>query len=550
MVLINYATKEIVAKIVYYGPGLCGKTTNLQQIYLKLNPKKRGKMISLATEADRTLFFDFLPMELGTVQGFKVRFQLYTVPGQVFYGATRRLVLKGADAVVFVADSQTDVFSKNVESIEDMKQNLIENNLDPDAIPVVFQYNKRDLDNILDMETLDRDLNYRGLPYFGASAIDGTGVMDTFKEITRLLLQYLKSKHAFLNTDKLKDLPPEVFEYKKEPPPEEVKQVEYELELGSAIREDANEGDVVAGELLDQIETISLADSIQAEAFFDNVRKGESAEDARQKAELVAAQQAEATEELMGSMESFLEDAPIAPSPSGNVETIPEDTVTVIERFEPEPVKWTEPEPEPKPVVKPAAPPPPPPPPKKAPAEEEYMGMDMTSPDMIEPDGAVFDALEAAPSIPAEPVPTPAPAAMAATSAPAPQPAAPPVDISPVVLALDRLDRQVAALIDEVAELKSTLADMSVEKETDIPLQPAPSVQPDITSGLEEMGRGLKAAIEGQDRLLLSILESVRESKRTNSDSHEKMEDAVKYLIDKIRDDSTDEGKGGRKKWF
>src|SRR5512141_98769 len=143
MVLINYATKEIVAKVVYYGPGLCGKTTNLQYIYTRLNPKKRGKMISLATEADRTLFFDFLPVELGLVQGFKVRFQLYTVPGQVFYSATRKLVLKGADALVFVADSQADVLNKNIESIEDMKQNLLENDLDPTTIPIVLQYNRR-----------------------------------------------------------------------------------------------------------------------------------------------------------------------------------------------------------------------------------------------------------------------------------------------------------------------------------------------------------------------------------------------------------------------
>ncbi|HEX9860610.1 MAG TPA: GTPase domain-containing protein, partial [Nitrospirota bacterium] len=185
MVLINYATKEIVAKVVYYGPALCGKTTNLQYIYTKLNPKKRGKMISLATESDRTLFFDFLPMELGRVQGFKVKFQLYTVPGQVFYGATRKLVLKGADAVVFVADSQEATLEMNLDSIEDMKRNLIENNLDPETIPLVIQYNKRDLNGIMEVEDLEKTVNWRGVPYTEAVAVTGPGVMDTFKEITR-----------------------------------------------------------------------------------------------------------------------------------------------------------------------------------------------------------------------------------------------------------------------------------------------------------------------------------------------------------------------------
>ncbi len=236
MVLINYATKEIVAKVVYYGPGLCGKTTNLQHIYTKLNPKKRGKMISIATQADRTLFFDFLPVELGVVQGFKVRFQLYTVPGQVFYGATRRLVLKGADAVVFVADSQADVLSKNVESLEDLKQNLVENGLDPQTIPIVFQYNKRDLPNILDAALLDGKVNFRQAPFYEASAITGMGVMETIKGVITLLIQDLKRKHSLMDTG-IKELPADMFEPKRDDglPAADLK---LELELGSGIRDE------------------------------------------------------------------------------------------------------------------------------------------------------------------------------------------------------------------------------------------------------------------------------------------------------------------------
>ncbi len=282
MVLINYATKEIVAKVVYYGPGLCGKTTNLQHIYTKMNPKKRGKMISLATEADRTLFFDFLPVELGVVQGFKVRFQVYTVPGQVFYSATRRLVLKGADSVVFVADSQTDVISKNLESIEDMKLNLLENGLDPESIPIVFQWNKRDLPNIMDTVSLDEKVNYRKAPAYEASAVSGAGVMETFKGIVSLLIKDLKRKHTLMDSG-IKELPPDIFEPKTmENPPEEA----YELELGSSIREGSSEsGKNEPESILDKMESITLADVVQAEVFFDNMRQGREAEEAKLKAQ-------------------------------------------------------------------------------------------------------------------------------------------------------------------------------------------------------------------------------------------------------------------------
>ncbi len=195
MVLFNYAVKEITAKVVFYGPGLCGKTTNLQYIHSKMNPNTRGKLLSLATETDRTLFFDFLPVNLGKIRGFNVRFQLYTVPGQVYYNATRRLVLKGADAVVFVADSQKEMAEKNVESLENLSENLLANGLDPQTIPLVIQYNKRDLSNIMDVEDLDRMINKRNVPTHTAVAVTGEGVLETFKLVTRELMQSLRSKH-------------------------------------------------------------------------------------------------------------------------------------------------------------------------------------------------------------------------------------------------------------------------------------------------------------------------------------------------------------------
>jgi len=196
MALFNYATREITIKIVYYGPGLSGKTTNLQFLHSVLNPDTRGKLLSLATEADRTLFFDFLPVELGKINDFSIRFQLYTVPGQVRYNATRKLVLKGADAVVFVADSQREIREQNIDSLINMRENLTANNIDPDDIPVILQYNKRDLPNILSIDELNRDLNEDSRYSFTESvAIDGTGVHITFQQITRLVLNRIAKKH-------------------------------------------------------------------------------------------------------------------------------------------------------------------------------------------------------------------------------------------------------------------------------------------------------------------------------------------------------------------
>lgn len=192
MSFINYSSREINCKIVFYGPGLCGKTTNLQWIYKKTNPDSKGKMISLATETERTLFFDFLPLALGEIRGFKTRFHLYTVPGQVFYDASRKLILKGVDGVVFVADSQVERMEANIESIENLRINLNEQGYDLDKVPFIVQYNKRDLPNVVPLEEMKKALNPRKVPDFEAVATDGTGVFDTLKAIAKLVIMELK----------------------------------------------------------------------------------------------------------------------------------------------------------------------------------------------------------------------------------------------------------------------------------------------------------------------------------------------------------------------
>ncbi len=195
MVFFNWATMQMAAKIVYYGPGLCGKTSNLSYIYAKTSPTSRGEMVSLETESDRTLFFDLLPIEVGTIGGFKTRLQLYTVPGQVFYNTTRKLVLKGVDGLVFVADSQRPMREANIESFQSLLDNLKELGLELSDQPLVLQYNKRDLKNILAIEELNADLNPNGsLPYFESSAINGEGVFETLKEITKLTLKKLRKR--------------------------------------------------------------------------------------------------------------------------------------------------------------------------------------------------------------------------------------------------------------------------------------------------------------------------------------------------------------------
>jgi mutual gliding-motility protein MglA len=201
MALLNHVTREITAKIVYYGPGLCGKTSNLTYIYENLDDDGRGNMLSLATQADRTLFFDFLPMEIGSIRGFKARVQLYTVPGQVYYEATRKRVLKGSDGVVFVADSQRQMREANRESFGQLKEHLSANGLDLAEIPLVLQYNKRDLSDLLSVEELDADLNPGNFPFFEAVANEGIGVEDTLKAIIRIVLKNLMNRGVIRSED-------------------------------------------------------------------------------------------------------------------------------------------------------------------------------------------------------------------------------------------------------------------------------------------------------------------------------------------------------------
>jgi len=196
MVSINYASREVCCKIVYYGPGLSGKTTNLQYVHSKVPASTRGKLISLATESDRTLYFDFLPINIGAINGFAAKFQLYTVPGQVYYNATRKLVLRGVDGIVFVADSQPDKMEENIESLVNLEENLKEYGYDINNVPLVIQYNKRDLPGVMPVEQLNAKLNPRDWPFFGSSATIGNGVFDTLKLIIKLVLDKAKTSSA------------------------------------------------------------------------------------------------------------------------------------------------------------------------------------------------------------------------------------------------------------------------------------------------------------------------------------------------------------------
>ena len=191
MSFINYSSREINCKIVYYGPGLCGKTTNLQYIYNKTNPETKGKLISLSTETDRTLFFDFLPLSLGEIRGFKTRFHLYTVPGQVFYDASRKLILKGVDGVIFVADSQEARMEANIESIRNLEQNLQAQGYELEKVPYVLQLNKRDLPNVVSVDEIVRTLKKKDEPVFEAVASKGIGVFETLKGVAKLVLSGL-----------------------------------------------------------------------------------------------------------------------------------------------------------------------------------------------------------------------------------------------------------------------------------------------------------------------------------------------------------------------
>lgn len=194
MPIINYASREITCKIVYYGPGRSGKTTNLHYVYDRVPDARRGAMVSLATQNERTLFFDFLPLDLGSIAGFQTRFQLYTVPGQIYYRSTRKLVLSGADGVVFVADSQEARADANVESLQNLEKNLREHGFDLATIPYVLQLNKRDLPTAVAADEMYRQLNYKGEPTFEATAPTGVGVFDTLKAVAKQVLMELRKK--------------------------------------------------------------------------------------------------------------------------------------------------------------------------------------------------------------------------------------------------------------------------------------------------------------------------------------------------------------------
>lgn len=195
---INFATREISCKVVYYGPGLSGKTTNLQVIHQKMPQDKRTDMVSLETEGDRTLFFDFLPLNLGDIKGFKTKFQLYTVPGQVYYNSTRKIVLRGVDGIVFVADSQRSREAENQESLQNLRQNLEDYGVSLDEIPLVLQYNKRDMENVFTLDEMNKLLNPNGIPFFPATAHNGKGVVTTLKAIAMLVIQRFNVKQGFL----------------------------------------------------------------------------------------------------------------------------------------------------------------------------------------------------------------------------------------------------------------------------------------------------------------------------------------------------------------
>jgi signal recognition particle receptor subunit beta len=192
MAVINYSKKEISAKIVYYGPSLCGKTTNIQSIYASIKPDQKGKLVSLATEADRTLFFDFLPIEIANIRGFKTRLHFYTVPGQVYYNSTRRAVLTGVDGLVFVADSQRDKMEENIESLNNLEENLNYYGKSLKTIPLVIQYNKRDLPDVTPVSEMEQILNPYGYPSFEAVATTGEGVLETLTKVTKMVLQHIE----------------------------------------------------------------------------------------------------------------------------------------------------------------------------------------------------------------------------------------------------------------------------------------------------------------------------------------------------------------------
>lgn len=265
MVNFNYTSREVTAKIVFYGPGLCGKTTSLQYIYKHIPKSKKGKMVSLATQTDRTLFFDFLPIELGKLKGLNTKIQLYTVPGQVFYDATRKLVLKGADGVVFVADSQKDMLQANVDSFGNLISNLRALGFELSDLPHVIQFNKRDLANILDVETLNKSINQFNVPYFETSAITGDGVVETLKEIARMVLHTISEKYDVELEELVEDSASEVEEAMSEVNDEDVKDIEDSISLSDLPYPDSLSTD------LEELEEADLSNSYEVKLIDESM---------------------------------------------------------------------------------------------------------------------------------------------------------------------------------------------------------------------------------------------------------------------------------------
>ena len=243
MAFVNYTTKNLAIKIVYYGPGLSGKTTNLRYIYSRMDDSSRGDLLCLETPIERTLFFDLLPIKAGMIHDFQIHFQLMTVPGQVFYGASRRSVLKGADGIVFVADSQIPLLDANLENFDGLRKNLLEHNLDLNFIPLVFQYNKRDLDNLIPVETFNSLMNPLKLPYLESSAVYGRGVFETLQEISKLTVPYVREK---------------VFGEKAEPEPVDVVKPEEKFEVPEPKRPKEKEIESVPEEREEPLRLIKI----------------------------------------------------------------------------------------------------------------------------------------------------------------------------------------------------------------------------------------------------------------------------------------------------
>lgn len=285
MALFNYAAREISAKIVYYGPGLSGKTTNIESIYSMLQSDQRGKLISLPTETDRTLFFDFLPVELGKIKGFTVRFHLYTVPGQVFYNQTRKLVLQGVDGVVFVADSQVNMLDSDLESLSNLEENLASYGKKLEDLPFVIQYNKRDLKNIMSPEQMNSELNKNNVPVFSAIAITGEGVKETLMEIAKLVFNHLRktllleSEIGTLKEEEIGEIVGREIDERFVSEPEEIEDIDDVEELPSEADLSINFGELSAEEDMQEESVDVGAKSIDADPGANTSEAVESPED-------------------------------------------------------------------------------------------------------------------------------------------------------------------------------------------------------------------------------------------------------------------------------